>query len=336
MTRTTNHVQYFDFLRVIAAVAVIAIHVLGPYRHQIGDIALSEWIFAVGVNGASRWAVPVFILITGALMLSDTRPFSLSYFVKKRVSKVLVPFIIWSLFYVWLSGLSSTGYDAGHALDVLKESYHHETYYHLGFFYYFIPLYILVPFLRPLAQRLDHLAVAVIGISWIVLTGLYLNGWSGVWRNDLVLYGGYLWLGYWLYNYRVSPIMILTIGLASLVVTEYKVLSISIDLQQYRTLGWFSYKTANTVLIALAVFTLGKLISATLPESANAKLGEISKYTLGIYLIHPIFLWPVREFDWYLLPSWVMIPLLTAIVFMLSYWSTAWLAKWKPTRWLVP
>ncbi|MGL4829448.1 MAG: acyltransferase family protein, partial [Vibrio sp.] len=70
-----QRVFFFDLLRAIAAVAVIAIHVLAPYRDLLGVIPFAEWLTAVTVNGVSRWAVPVFIMISGALMLSDRRPF---------------------------------------------------------------------------------------------------------------------------------------------------------------------------------------------------------------------------------------------------------------------
>ncbi|MCV5744443.1 acyltransferase family protein, partial [Escherichia coli] len=70
-----ERVRFFDLLRCVAAVAVIAIHVLAPYRNELGVIPMDQWLTAVGVNSVTRWAVPVFILITGALMLSDTRPF---------------------------------------------------------------------------------------------------------------------------------------------------------------------------------------------------------------------------------------------------------------------
>ncbi|MFA0698675.1 acyltransferase family protein, partial [Vibrio sp. 10N.222.49.C9] len=70
-----QRVLFFDLARCVAAIAVIAIHVLAPYRHQYGVIPFDEWFTAISINSISRWAVPVFILISGALMLSDRRPF---------------------------------------------------------------------------------------------------------------------------------------------------------------------------------------------------------------------------------------------------------------------
>jgi len=39
---TTKRVMFFDLMRCVAAVAVIAIHVLAPYRHELGNIPYGE------------------------------------------------------------------------------------------------------------------------------------------------------------------------------------------------------------------------------------------------------------------------------------------------------
>lgn len=151
-----NRVLFFDLLRCVAAVAVIAIHVLAPYRDQMGVIPDGHWLTAVSVNGATRWAVPVFILISGALLLSDRRPFEFGHYVQRRLGKVVVPFIVWSLFYAGLSGLDAQGFHQDIAMETLSNSPHHATYYHLGFFYYFIPLYFVIPFLQWLNNNIEE------------------------------------------------------------------------------------------------------------------------------------------------------------------------------------
>ncbi len=71
----------------MAAIAVVVIHVLGPYREQLGVISDSAWLTATSFNSFSRWAVPVFIMITGALMLTDNREFDLNYYVRRRLAR---------------------------------------------------------------------------------------------------------------------------------------------------------------------------------------------------------------------------------------------------------
>lgn len=120
-----QRILFIDLVRCVTAVAVIAIHVLAPYRNELGTIPFGEWLTAITVNGFSLWAVPVSILITGALMLSDQRPFNAKYYLKRRLGKVLIPFIVWSLLYTYLSGWSVVGFDADVSSDVLLNSYHH-------------------------------------------------------------------------------------------------------------------------------------------------------------------------------------------------------------------
>ncbi len=113
-------VMFIDLLRCVAPVAVVVIHVLGPYREQLGGIPDGEWITAISFNSFSRWAVPIFIMITGALMLSDTRDFNARYYVKRRLGKVLLPFLVWSVFYAFLSGFTLAGFDSSVALQTLQ------------------------------------------------------------------------------------------------------------------------------------------------------------------------------------------------------------------------
>ncbi|WP_375751877.1 acyltransferase [Vibrio sp. HN007] len=336
-----KHVFFFDVLRCVAALAVITIHVLGPYRHEFGNIPLFEWSTAITLNSFSRWAVPVFILITGALMLSDQRPFDAGYYVKKRLGKVLLPFIAWSLFYCYLSGWSSDGYSSEVSLEVLKNSPHDATYYHLGFFYYFIPLYFVIPFLQVFVRRADKAALYAFVLLWLLTTGLYLFRFDGIWSSQLWLYSGYLLLGYILY--QKLPLTKLTVSLVTLagtiglVSTAAMVIQGSIEAGEYTFGRWLSYKTLNTVAAASMIFMLGRYYGEGLSDKARKVVGFISKHSLGIYILHPIFLWPMIELGWHegMNPIW-FIPLWVALSGSGAL-AMSWLFSLSgKSRWLLP
>ncbi|WP_391088572.1 acyltransferase family protein [Vibrio sp. NH-UV-68] len=335
-----ERVVFFDVLRCVAAIAVIAIHVLAPYRQMLGDIPFDQWATAVGVNSVTRWAVPVFILISGALMLSDRRPFNAQYYLKRRLGKVLVPFLLWSAFYALLSGLTIQGYDFGVTEQVLRDSPWHATYYHLGFFYYFIPLYLLIPFFQfVVRQHGDNALYAYVAI-WLVTTLLYLLGIDGVWSNQLWLYSGYLPLGYLLYQ-RVPvtlgwTVLFSLLGIAALATTAYMVIGNSLAADKYTVGRWLSYKTLNVVLAASMIFILCRYVGESLSAPVNRVIGFISQHSLGIYLLHPIFLWPMKEFGWYQgHPAWVI-----PVWILLSGGGALWLSwvvsRSEKTRWLLP
>lgn len=330
-------IYFFDLLRCVAAIAVVVIHVLGPYREQLGSIANTDWAIAIGFNSASRWAVPVFIMITGALMLTDKREFVLDYYLKRRLGKVLVPFLVWSVFYAWLSGVSLSGFDGGLAWYTLLELPFHETYYHLGFFYYFIPLYFVIPFFRWAVQCADRTAVIAFTVLWLGITTLFLFKIDGPWSQQLVLYSGYLLLGYCLFHYQwPARRWLIGLGIVMLVATAYNVISASFAADEYTVGRWLSYKTVNTALIAAMVFTLCQRYGEGLKGKAQQSIGFISRYSLGVYLLHPLFLWPVRAFDLYWGSPLLMIPFWTVVCGGLALASSYLLAKYKLTAWLVP
>ncbi|NOI68447.1 acyltransferase family protein [Vibrio sp. 99-8-1] len=336
-----ERVFFFDLLRCVAAIAVIAIHVLAPYRHELGVISFDEWFTAISVNSLSRWAVPVFILITGALMLSDRREFNLPYYLKRRLGKVLLPFLVWSLFYAYLSGWTAQGFIAQEVEGALLNSATSATYYHLGFFYYFIPLYFVIPFFQAAVQK-QHESWLVLYVGlWLFTTVLYLAKIDGPWSNQMWLYSGYLPLGYLLYQKvplkRANVVLITLAGLVAGLLTIAMVTSLSLDAGQYTVARWLSYKTINTVVIASMLFMLCRYVAnRQLPDKFNKAVCFISQHSLGIYILHPLFLWPVKAFGWDQgHPAWE-IPLWVAVSGSLALASSWLLSRSSKTRWLLP
>lgn len=335
-----ERVLFFDLLRCVAAIAVIAIHVLAPYRTELGEIPFDQWLTAIGVNSVSRWAVPVFILITGALMLSDTRPFDAQYYVKRRLGKVLIPFLVWSLFYAYLSGWTAQGFDFTIAKEVLSNSPHHATYYHLGFFYYFIPLYFVIPLFQWMVRNTDDATLYAYLALWLFTSTLFLFKIDGPWSNQMWLYMGYLPLGYVLFKKvplnRTAIALFTGFGLVALAVTFAMVVMMSLDAGQYTVGRWLSYKTLNVVLAASMIFMLCRYVGEGVPPKIQKVVSFISQYSLGIYLLHPIFLWPMKAFGWHqghpvwVIPLWVILSGAGALA--LSYLFS----RSAKTRWLLP
>ncbi|GAJ78041.1 hypothetical protein JCM18905_3982 [Vibrio sp. JCM 18905] len=336
-----ERVLFFDLLRCFAAVAVIAIHVLAPYRNELGVIPFDQWLTAVGVNSVTRWAVPVFILITGALMLSDTRPFDGKYYIKRRLGKVLVPFLIWSMFYAYLSGWTAQGFDFETVKEVLSNSPFHATYYHLGFFYYFIPLYFVIPLFQWMVRNVDDNVLYTYLAFWLFTSTLFLFKIDGPWSNQMWLYMGYLPLGYVLFQkvpLNRSMVALFTgFGLVALAVTFTMVVTNSLEAEKYTVGRWLSYKTLNVILAASMIFMIGRYFGEGLSPKVQKVVSVISQHSLGgIYLLHPIFLWPMKAFGWYtghpawVIPVWIIISGAGALAMSYLFSRSA------KTRWLLP
>ena len=157
-------------------------------------------------------------------------------------------------------------------------------------------------------------------------TLLFLLKIDGPWSHELWLYTGYLPLGYLLH--KIVPLNKMTVGVSvllgglALLTTVYMVVDVSLVAEEYTVGRWLSYKTLNTVLAASMVFMVCRYYGEGLSENSNQVVGFISKHSLGIYLLHPIFLWPMKEFGWYQgHPAWV-IPLWVVILTLIHKLAT--------------
>ncbi len=94
----SERVEYLDILRALSMLSVVFLHtVAGNLRANYGS---AVWHLSNVLSSLVDTAVPLFFMISGALLLGSAKTLSLDYTLKKRVPRVLVPFVVWSLVYV--------------------------------------------------------------------------------------------------------------------------------------------------------------------------------------------------------------------------------------------
>lgn len=89
--KTKERIFYYDFLRAFAIIAVIICHVdfyFGPLNTPFEVIAQMTF------HDIGRIGVPIFLMISGALLLNRDYP-SLGDFLKRRFTRIIYPFIFW-------------------------------------------------------------------------------------------------------------------------------------------------------------------------------------------------------------------------------------------------
>lgn len=364
MTAARQSIFYIDFLRFIAAIAVIMIHVLGPFRYLYGEIPDSDWLAAAGLNSLTRWAVPVFMMISGALLLSSKalspkklsskalsqdpsqESFKWGPYLIKRVSKVVVPFIGWTIIFALVSGYMVDGVFTGQwssniTMDTLGSSLTEPVWYHLWFFYDFIPLYFVIPFLLPLLKQAsaDHIKLAL--SCWAILFLMHWLKIGDFLQQNLVLYSGYLVLGWYLFNRdnREHLKYWIAAGSFMLLLNFFGSWYVATEKQAYSSL-FMGYKTLNTAIIGGMLFVLAQTYAHKIQGRLRALVTLISTYSLGIYLVHPLILIPIRDlnngFYQVFQSNWIAIPILTFLTLVGSLLLTMLLVKLPFIRRLVP
>ena len=92
--------RHLDRLRVICALAVVAIHVLSHYLNGFALKSLT-WTAVMGLKHMLHFCIPVFFMITGALLIRPLGEMTYREYLKKRFLRIGIPFLIWSVVH-WL------------------------------------------------------------------------------------------------------------------------------------------------------------------------------------------------------------------------------------------
>lgn len=155
----TERIHYFDFLRGLAIIGVIAIHsaVIG---YSFNDTSL-DFNLTVIWRQLINFSVPMYIAISGYFLANkDTSTFkTYLQFEKKQIPRVLLPYLLWSLLY---SAISIT---QGVSLKVVI--LHFFTFQSSEPFYFIlliIEFYLLLPVLQKSASSKGLFLSALISV----------------------------------------------------------------------------------------------------------------------------------------------------------------------------
>lgn len=102
-----TRITWVDILRLCAIFMVICIHCSDPFNVSPEARSNPDFNFWGGIYGSFlRPCVPLFVMITGILLL----PVKMSFedFYRKRLLRIAVPFVLWSVLYnlfPWITGL---------------------------------------------------------------------------------------------------------------------------------------------------------------------------------------------------------------------------------------
>jgi surface polysaccharide O-acyltransferase-like enzyme len=204
--KSTENLFWADRLRNIATVMVIAIHVAAPVAHVPTDFHSSWWWSGNFWNALSRPGVPIFVMLSGFLLLSKDYP--LQDFLKRRFSRVVIPALFWMLVYSFY-GFLAKGSPAT-VVEMLRNIVVSPVHYHLWFIYLIIGLYLIYPVLRPWvksARDVDFqyfLVMSMIGAWLYKILALFFQLPIGIYFELFTNNCGYFVLGYYLGTKRAS------------------------------------------------------------------------------------------------------------------------------------
>lgn len=171
-----SRIVFLDWLRVFACLMVMVVHACEAfYFNDVGETcfrSLGDARWAVGIDSACRASVPLFVMASSFLLFPLKR--STGDFFRRRLVRVVVPFLIWSLVYiVWNAWTPETGVDGSVLVGNLKRlafNFPMTTGGHLWFVPMLLGLYLLMPLLSPWAERATEREVRGWLLLWLLTT----------------------------------------------------------------------------------------------------------------------------------------------------------------------
>jgi len=201
---------WLDNARILAIFAVIFVHVsVGvPWHSEPGSLL---WFYGTGCDVLVRWCVPVFVMVSGALLLAPHETETLGDFFKKRMGRVLVPILFWSLLYIvwgYFHENVQVPFTFSYVVGKLASG---KPYYHMWFIYMLLGLYLFTPVFRVIVAHMKtrDLVVFVAAAFAIDAVQSMYEAWyvgeSNLFLTWFLTYTPYYLTGY-LVRYRVLPV----------------------------------------------------------------------------------------------------------------------------------
>ncbi len=291
----------FDLLRIISALSVVVLHVSTQYI-MIQPVDSLFFRLSNFLNSISRFGVPIFVMLSGALFLSKEKECSIRQIWSKYILRTFIIYCVWSFAYYvfqsvylwkfdfWRHGIVRTVLGCVYASD------------HFWFLFMIMGLYALVPCIRTWVhnaskKELDYF-IGIFFVFQILRTTatvlidktLVQEILNMVKIIELSYYLGYFILGYRLVTYGISKkcktflYHFVPIGMiANYAVSDWMSLK-----QGAYSAGIYDSFGVFTFLQVLAIFMFFTDIFAnvTLSSKATTIISNLSKNTLGIYVMH--------------------------------------------------
>ena len=365
MTQTTvnrpvSRVVWLDVVRLVAMFTVVCCHCTDPFNFypgtspHIADIKF--WGAAYGA--ALRPCVPLFVMITGALLLpvqGDT-----GAFYKKRISRVFFPFLIWSVLYnlfPWLTGLLGVAPEVildffpYSGEDVMRQSLAVSMGYigqipvnfsilavHMWYIYLLIGLYLYLPVFSAWVSQASERAKRWFLAAWgVTLLLPYVHEFAGqyVWGECswnafgtfyyFAGFNGYLLLGHYLRHHDWSRMQAWGWGIPMFVLGYvvtffgFRHMTALPGCTDEQLELFFTYCSLNVVMMTIPVFMWCKRVNIR-SERIQRLLANLTLCGFGVYMIHYFFAGPsVLLMRALQVPIPLQIPLAAIVAFGVSW-----------------
>jgi len=306
-------IYWADCLRIYSMFNIILLHCSSSnFERSLAQRSDPHVIFPCIYNCLSRFAVPVFVMLSGTFFLNPKKKFSLKRLIKRNITRLLTAYLFWD-------GVNSIVYSMGSpevttifSLEFVKKFtilfLRGEEY--LWFILMIIGCYICIPILRYFTG--DKFALRYFLGLWLVwycvvpmsidILSMFnlevIKSIFEVWVERIHFhmtldYLGYFVAGYYIFEYvniesikyRIIVYIIGFIDVLAIIIPSIVYELINKDLYYYLRSRYYSI-TIIIYSVTLVIFFKHEIGRIKFSERAGKIITKMSSYTFGIYLSH--------------------------------------------------
>ena len=306
----TNRKLYFDIIRIVALLSIVMTHISANIVIGFPDSTKTEFIVGNIFNGLSRVGVPLFVMLSGALLLNEDRPFSVKRFYRKSLLWMALLLIGWlavyGAFYAFLMPMLVGGQPSWQAFSDYVFTFKGTNYPHLWYMFMIVGAYLFIPILRLFVKRENRKYIfwMIVGSAVIQFTAktadvllsntavISVSGFLGKFHLEFLTgYIGYFLLGWYLSEYEIKK------SHRSIL---YAVTAVTIAFSIFATQHWIAViPTIRGNLyheLTLPPFIFGTAVFVLIKALCNGRITDsnliirLSTNSFGVYMIHVLYL----------------------------------------------
>ena len=313
----------------IGCIAVVVLHLAASETLIYQNVLTGSQTFGMTlVYNLMMWAVPVFVMVSGALLLDPEKDITIRKIFTSYIKRILIALVSFSLiFRIFDMVMDHEAFTVSGILKGLLNAFTGNGWSHMWYLYLIIGLYLILPALRAVTKccsvkELKYLLI----VGFVVISVLPLTRLFGISSSFYIhvntIYPFYFLLGYMLHkniiriDRRVVAALIV-IGSAGIVCGTYFGLKGSIQNPTVFT----GYASPFVAALAAGVFSLSKGIIKPTAKIKSIVL-SIDRCSFGIYLVHMVFvrlLLRYMQFNLFDYPIYLSLPCAVIAVFAISY-----------------
>lgn len=332
-------IKYLSRLKAVSCIAIVFLHTFYSVAGYAGS--LTERSTAYSVRNLMMWAVPCFVMCSGALLLDEKRKVTMKKLFGTYIFRMLITLIVFSLLF---SLFDFAFVQKNMSINIISEAFKNMLYgtgwKHMWYIYLMIAIYLLLPIYRLISKSASDSEIkymlVVYGFMISVLPLIEnLTGKSYAFYICVyTIYPFYLFLGYALHN----GIIKLNKHLAAVLLIIFAVLTVILTFygckhqKSFVSGQLYNYSFPTIVVGSIGMYSLFK-------STEKAELGifdkitaQIEKCSFGIYLIHMAvlkYILVVMKFNPLEKGGILMTLLISVVIFIISF-AIAWILKKIP------